>query len=341
MFRMTSIALIAVTCSGLLAGTILAPLPALAKKASSPSAAPAASDSGSASNPVIVRVNGDPIYRSDVDAEMQQIVPPGQHPSTEELQKIYPQVVSDLISKKLAYQEAVREKLNATPEVRKVIARETAMVEHQVMVQAYFDEIGKPAVNDDALHKAYDEALKTASKDEIHARHILLKTEDEAKDVIKQLDKGADFQTLAKEKSIDKSNGQDGGDLGYFSKGSLDPTFTDAAFAMQNNTYSKTPVKTSFGYDVIQVLDRRPAKIPSFEEAKPQLRAQLAQIAISKKLNELFNKSKVESYGPDGTSQIAHPQTPAPAATAPASGNPAPSSSDSTPLKLPQTPSTP
>ena len=328
MFRSTSTALIALTLGLTLTGT-----PVLAKKAATAASAPAR-DSGSTDNPVIARVNGDPIYRSDVQATLQQIVPAGQTPSADDLKKLYPRIVDDLISRKLAYQEAVRLKLNNDADVRKAVNA----AEHQIMVQAYFNEIGKPAVTDESMHKAYDEAVKTAPKqDEVHARHILVKTEDEANDIIKQLDKGADFQALAKEKSVDKGNAADGGDLGYFTKGSMDPAFADAAFAMQNNTYSKTPVKTGFGYHVIQVLDKRPAKIPTYEEAKTQLRSQLAQVAIQQNLKSVADHSKIEVFNPDGSVPNKAPDatggTPAPAPTGAPTGG--------APLKLPETPTTP
>jgi peptidyl-prolyl cis-trans isomerase C len=270
----------------------------------------AASSQSNPNDPVVARVNGDPIYRSDVQAVLQQIIPAGHQPSQDDLQKLYPRLVDDLISRKLAYQEATREKLQDKPEVHHAIMN----AEQQVLVQAFFSEVGKPAVTEDNMKKAYDEAVKvTPPQDEVHARHILVKTEDEAKDIIKQLDGGADFVKLAKEKSIDKGNAQDGGDLGYFTKGSMDPAFSDAAFSMQPGTYSKTPVKTNFGYHVIQVIDKRPAKIPTFEEAKPQLESQLAQRAIQVKLKEIAQKSKIEVFNPDGSPIAA----PAAAAAAP------------------------
>ena len=337
MFRSTSTAIVALTlATGLLATTVLLPGPALAAKKSAPAAASAETGNGCSGpdNPLIAKVNGDAICHNDIQAVFQQIIQPGQKPSPEDLQKLYPHVVEELISRKLAYQEAVRLHLNNIQDVRK--AEDTA--HHQIMVQAYFNEVGKPAVTEEALHKAYDEAVKNQPKqDEVHARHILVKTEDEAKDIIKQLDKGADFPALAKEKSIDKENAKEGGDLGYFTKGNMDPSVAEAALAMDNNTYSKVPVKTSLGYDVLQVLDKRPAKIPTFEEAKGQLRGQLAQIAIGQKLKEAAARSDIKVFNPDG-SPVAQPAAGAAPAAGPA---PAPAAAGSPPLKLPETPTTP
>ncbi len=333
MYRSTSTTMIALILgAGLLAATVFSPTPVLAAKKSAPASSTGTSTGCSGSdNPVIARVNGDPICRTDIQATLQQIIPQGQTPSQDDLKKLYPRIVDDLISRKLAYQQAVQMHLNNESDVRHAVS----MAEHQIMEQAYFNEVGKPAVTDEAMRKAYDEAVKTAPKqDEVHARHILVKTEDEAKEIIKQLDKGADFQTLAKEKSIDKGNAADGGDLGYFTKGAMDPAFADAAFSMEPNTYSKTPVKTGFGYHVIQVLDKRPAKIPTFEEAKPQLRSQLAQAAITAKLKDAAAKSKIEVFNPDGTPITQQP-------TAAAAAAPPPSTGAAAPLKLPETPTNP
>jgi peptidyl-prolyl cis-trans isomerase C len=328
-----------------LVGTMLSPLPAMAKHSSS------SSQNSDPSDPIVATVNGDAIHRSEVQAVLRQILPPGQEATPADIQKVYPQIIGDLISRKLAYQEAIREGLQNQKEVKLA----ESLSDQQIIEQAFFDKVGKPALTDDKLRQAYDDAIKKqGQQDEVHARHIVVKTEDEAKDIIKQLDGGADFEKLAKEKSLDKNNAKDGGDLGYFLKGSFDPAFTDAAFAMQPNTYSKTPVKTAFGWHVIQVLDKRPAKVPTFDEAKAQLRNRVAHDAIQARLLELSKTAKITVYNPDGSPlkpPSAAPSTPAgsppsgsdgdtsPGSTpsgAPATA-PAPASGGVAPLQLPQT----
>ena len=112
-------------------------------------------------------------------------------------------------------------------------------------------------MTDDEVKARYDEEIKKLPpQEEVHARHILVKTEAEAKDIIKQLDAGKDFAELAKEKSTDP-NKSEGGDLGYFAKGRMVKEFEDAAFALKKGEYTKTPVKTQFGYHVIKVEDKR------------------------------------------------------------------------------------
>ena len=311
------------------AASLLVSAPAFAKKHE------AAAQASNSSDPVVANVNGDLIHKSDVEAALKQIMPPGKTLSLSDPQ-VFDKVRNDLILNKLAYQEAIKEGMQNSAEVK----RAEAMAHQQIVTSAFFNKIATPAVTDDKVKAAYDEVVKTQPKqDEIHARHILVKTEDEAKDVIKQLDAGTDFEKLAKDKGV-----PEGGDLGYFTKnGTMDPAFLDAAFALQPNTYTKTPVKTSFGWDVVQVLDKRPAKTPTLEEAKPQLRSQMAQRAVQARVNELVKGSKVQFYNVDGSPESA-PQATAPAQpvatpAAPAPATPptvaAPAPAGAAPLQIP------
>ena len=133
-------------------------------------------------------------------------------------------------------------------------------------------------------------------KTEYKARHILVKTEDEAKNVIAQLDKGADFAKLAKEKSIGPS-GKEGGDLGWFSPDNMVKPFADAAAALKVGTYSKTPVHTQFGWHVIKLEDTRPVSPPSFDELKNQLMNSWRNKMISAYLDRLRSEANVKITG--------------------------------------------
>ncbi len=156
---------------------------------------------------------------------------------------------------------------------------------------AYFKKHVVDTVTPDEVKARYDKEVAALPKqEEVHARHILVKTEDEAKDVIKELDAGKDFAELAKEKSTDP-NKADGGDLGYFTKDRMVPEFEDAAFALEKGTYSKTPVKTQFGFHVIKVEDKRDAPPPPFEQVKEQVR----QLVMRDKYLELLAKAKETS----------------------------------------------
>jgi len=154
----------------------------------------------------------------------------------------------------------------------------------------YFKKHVVDAVTDDEVKARYEKEIAALPKqEEVRARHILVKTEDEAKAIIAELDKGKDFVELAKEKSTDP-NKSEGGDLGYFTKGRMVPEFEQAAFAMEKGTYSKTPVKTQFGFHVIKVEDKRDAPPPAYEDVAQQVR----QLVMRDKYLELIAKAKAD-----------------------------------------------
>jgi peptidyl-prolyl cis-trans isomerase C len=137
-------------------------------------------------------------------------------------------------------------------------------------------------------------------REEINARHILVKTEAEAKQIIGRLEHGGDFAKLAKDKSIDPAGKESGGDLGWFTKDQMVPEFANAAFALKKGEFTKTPVKTRFGWHIIKLVDRRAAPPPAFEEAKRQIAAKEESEAIASKVKELRAAAKIEILGADG-----------------------------------------
>src|SRR5262249_9671297 len=147
---------------------------------------------------------------------------------------------------------------------------------------------------DDMLKARYQDFLKkNPPEPEVHARHILVQSEDEAKAVIKELEAGKPFEQVAAERSKG-SSGQNGGGLGYFTEKDMVPEFAQAAFAMKPGEFSKTPVKTQFGWHVIKVEDRRDRQPPSFEEAKPQLENDLQQELVQALVQDLRKGAKIE-----------------------------------------------
>ena len=172
--------------------------------------------------------------------------------------------------------------------------------EDRLIQEAYLNKAIKDAETEDQLKARYQTfAKEKAGHEEVHARHILVKTEAEANAIIAELGKGADFAELAKKDSTDPG-GKSGGDLGYFGHDDMVKAFTDAAFALPKGQYSKTPVKTEFGWHVIKVDDRRVGKPPSFEEAREQLSRDLAHEIIDAKLHDLRGAAKIEEFGLDG-----------------------------------------
>ena len=139
----------------------------------------------------------------------------------------------------------------------------------------YFGQKIQGAVSDEAIKAAYDEQVKSlAPKSQVRARHILLKTEDEAKAVIEELKGGADFAEVAKAKSTGPS-GPNGGDLGFFGEGQMVPEFERAAFALEPGGYTDEPVKTQFGFHVIKLEEKRQSPPPALTQVEGQIRNQL------------------------------------------------------------------
>jgi len=164
---------------------------------------------------------------------------------------------------------------------------------HKALMEALLQDAGKAAMTDDAMRKVYNEAIKqTPNEQEVHARHILVATEGEAKDIEAQLKNGADFATLAKEKSKDPGAAE-GGDLGYFTKDQMVPEFAEAAFKLDKGQISD-PVKTQFGWHIIKVEDKRTKPTPAYNEVKGQLENYVARRAQAELVDNLRKSATIE-----------------------------------------------
>jgi peptidyl-prolyl cis-trans isomerase C len=148
-------------------------------------------------------------------------------------------------------------------------------------------------ITDEEVRARYDkEVAATPAENEVNAAHILVEKEEEAQEIIKTLDEGADFAELAKEKSTGPS-GPQGGDLGYFTKGRMVPEFEEAAFALDSGSYTKEPVQTQFGYHVILVKDIRPVQPPAYEQVQQQIRAALLREKYFNYIKELRSSADI------------------------------------------------
>jgi peptidyl-prolyl cis-trans isomerase C len=244
-------------------------------------------------NPVVARVDGTELRLSDVEAAQHNLPPQAQKLP---LEQIYPMLLDRLVDGMLITEAGRKEHLDRDPEVQDRLKH----YEDRLIQEAYINRAVKPAETEDGLRTRYQTFLKEKpAHEEVHASHILLATEAEAKSVIAELDKGADFAALAKKYSKDPG-AESGGDLGYFGHDDMVKEFSDAAFALPKGQYSKTPVKTEFGWHVIKVEDRRTGKPPSFEEAREQLSRDLAHEIIDAKLHDLRGAAKIEEFGLDG-----------------------------------------
>jgi peptidyl-prolyl cis-trans isomerase C len=172
--------------------------------------------------------------------------------------------------------------------------RQLEFTRKKLLMAKLLDSEAKAAQTEAAMRKIYDDATKQMKpEEEVHARHILVESEDEAKAVREELDKGADFAELAKTKSKDPSAAAEGGDLGFFSKEQMVPEFAEAAFKLDKGQTSE-PVKSPFGWHIIRVEEKRTKPLPDFEQVKPQLETFVVRKAQSEYLAKLREGVKIE-----------------------------------------------
>lgn len=272
--------------TALSSSVIAAPAPA---KSTVP--APAAKEN---ENPLIASVNGEKIYLNDVRQAAANLPPQLQRLP---VHTIIGALTNQMVSQKAVQIAAERDGLAKKPEVK-------AMMENaanSALQNAYLSEKVRPMVTDAAIQQAYQKDYEAHKNDiEIHARHILVATEAQAKDAITQLKKGANFADLAKKLSTDKGTGASGGDLGWFKKTDMLPAFSDAAFKMKPNAVSQTPVKTQYGWHVIEVLGSRKAKVPPLNEVQEEIRQQLVREDVQKVVQNAMSQVKIVHYDDKG-----------------------------------------
>ncbi len=262
-----------------------------------PAAAPPASTAPPAAkgaDPVVAKVSGDTIHLSDISEAAQSL--PAEYrnmPPT----VLYPMLLDRMIDQKAIVDLARKQKLDQDPAVQRQMAR----AGEQALQSALIARDVGPQVNDQAVHARYDSDIAGKSgEEEVHARHILVASEDDANKIIAELKKGGDFAALAKAHSTDPGAAQ-GGDLGFFKKGDMLPEFSTAAFALKPGQISDKPVKTQYGWHVIKVEEVRAVKPPSFEQARDELRQKMIHEGVEKVVAEARAGVSVEKFNADGT----------------------------------------
>jgi peptidyl-prolyl cis-trans isomerase C len=276
-------------CAGLLAGGGVL---AADRPATSPPSAVASSPLPP-DNLVVARVDGTELRLSDIEAAQQNLPPQAQKLP---LDQIYPVLLDRLVDGALITEAGRKDHLDQDPDLQRRLKR----FEDHLVQEAYLSRAIKAAETEDRLKARYQTfAKEKAEHEEVHARHILVNTEADAKSVIAQLDKGGDFAALAEKYSTDHGAAA-GGDLGYFGHDDMVKEFADAAFALPSGQYTKTPVQTEFGWHVIKVEDHRVSTPPSFDEARQEISQLVARDAVDAKLKELRSAAKIETFGLDG-----------------------------------------
>jgi peptidyl-prolyl cis-trans isomerase C len=277
-FRNLAVALVAATFA-VAAGAQDAP------KASKKSEAAAPKKSSSTGSKVVV--NGVTIPQSRMDAMTRELNAQGQPDNAERQQAIR----EELVNREVLAQAAQKRGLDKNPDV----AAQMDMARQAVLVRALFEsEIKANPITDADLMKQYETFKASMGTNEYKVRHILVDKEDDAKQIIADLNKGGDFAKLAKEKSKDPGSKDNGGDLDWGPSARYVKPFADAVQSQPKGKVSAAPVKTDFGYHVIIVDDVRALKVPEFAEIKEQFRQRAQQQQIQKMVMDLRQKAKVE-----------------------------------------------
>jgi peptidyl-prolyl cis-trans isomerase C len=266
-------------------------------------------------NPVLAKVNGSEIRQSDLALAEEELGPSlaQMDPATKK-----DNVLSFLIDMKIVAKAAEDKKVENSEDFKKRLA----FTRNRLLMDSLLASEGKAATTDEAMKKVYEDASKQITgEQEVHARHILVETEDEAKAVKAELDKGADFAELAKKKSKDPG-ASDGGDLGFFTKDQMVPEFSAVAFTLEPGKISD-PVKSQFGWHIIKVEEKRNRKAPDFEQVRGQIETYVARKAQADYVAKLRETAKVERMDQAAADPAAKPDA-KPDAAVPADSKMAP-----------------
>jgi len=236
---------------------------------------------------VIAVVNGTELTKNEFESYISIRIGQQHRPDTlNEAQR--KALFDEFINRELIYQDALANELDKIPGVAEEIDNQRRNILASYSVRRI---ISKPPTNE-AMRNAYKEQYSTTNK-EYNAKHILVSSEDEAKDIIAALNNGEDFSKLAAEKSIDAS-GKDGGDIGWFSLGQMVKPFGDAAAELNKGEYTKVPVQTEFGWHVIKLENTREVGPPPFDSVRDQLRNTLQNQMINDYVEQLRGHAKIE-----------------------------------------------
>jgi peptidyl-prolyl cis-trans isomerase C len=231
-------------------------------------------------------VNGKPVPSSRADAMIKQMAAQGQQDSPQ----LRAMVKEELVNREILMQEADKLGLSSSPEVK----NQMEMARQSIVIRSLVaDYVKKNPVSEADMKAEYDKFKAQAGDKEYHARHILVEKEDDAKAIIAKLKSGAKFEDLAKQ-SKDTGSAANGGDLDWAPPSAFVKPFSDAMTSLQKGQITETPVQTQFGYHVIKLEDSRQAKVPSFEEVKPQIAESLQQQKLQAYQQELKKKAKIQ-----------------------------------------------
>lgn len=242
---------------------------------------------------VVATVAGEPITEADLNFAAEDLAQDlAQMPAAERRAFL----LRVLIDMKVMAGAAKTAGMDQTP----LFAQRLKYLEERALRRAYFADAIAGQVTEEAVRADYDKFVADFKpQDEIHARHILVETKEEADAIKTELDGGADFATIAQEKSIDPGSGANGGDLGFFGKGMMVPEFETAAFALANPGDVSAPVQSQFGWHIIKLEEKRQSQPPAFEQIAPQIQQQVLMRVFNEKVEELMSGVTIEVTDPE------------------------------------------
>jgi peptidyl-prolyl cis-trans isomerase C len=257
-------------------------------------AAALAQETSPTDDPVVATVDGEPVHRGEIEAAARGL--PEQMRQMP-MEMLYGVLLDRVIDFRLLAAEAERQNVDEDPAAETALAQARAAVLREFLVQQTIEE----GLTEENLRALYEEkkAEEGFAQDQAHVRHILVRSEDEAKAAIEEIEGGADFAEVAKKRSVDGS-AQAGGDLGFITRDQVVPAFAEAAFALEAGETSSEPVQTQFGWHVIDVIERRNVE-PTFEDTAPQLRQELAREIVTALVEDLRSDAEIKRFNMDGS----------------------------------------
>ena len=275
-----------ILAAALLAAPMLVSAQALPSKEPAKKEAPAKKDAAKGAPP-IATVNGVSVPRARAEALMAQQRQRGA-PDNDQTRAM---IREELVNREVLMQEAQKSGVAKTAEV----ATQLDLARQEIIISAYLrDWVRKNPVTEADVQKEYERVKSEQGDKEYRARHILVETEDQAKQMVAELKKGTKFEELAAKNSKDPGSKDRGGDLDWHAPGDFDRAFSEAMIKLEKGKYTDTPVRTRFGFHVIQLEDVRTGRFPAFAEVRPRIQQQLTQMRIDELVKGLRGKAKVE-----------------------------------------------
>lgn len=255
-----------------------------AEQPAAQAAPPAAPDP----NKVIATIDGKPVSEAELALALQSVdqqysqLPPEQRRAA---------AFMAIMEIRLLADKAVAEGLDKDPDFQ----RRMAFLQQRALHSEVIDKDVGAKITDADVRARYDKQMAdTPPVNEVKARHILVKTKEEAEAIVKQLDGGAKFEDLAAQHTTDPSGKTTGGDLGYFAPGQMVPEFEKAAFALNVGQYTKEPVQSQFGWHIIKLEESRATAAPPFEEVKDRVKVFVQRKKLQTYLDDLRKNAKIE-----------------------------------------------